>query len=135
MYTESQQTVGLLIIFAVIAATANAQVTEQFFRSFTNLAFCKDSRSSSDYSTPRAAFTTAFRGGYCRGIVEGALRALYFSDTTCIPPGVTQGQAMLVVVKYMEQHPELLHQDLAALAADALHIACACHGSGDTLTR
>jgi|SRR5271170_2702998 len=124
-----------LLIVLVIVSTANAQVTKQDFSGISNLSYCKGPASSLDYSTPGAAFDTLLHSGYCKGIAEGALRALKFSDTTCVPPGVTNGQALLVVVRYMEQHPELLHLDLAVLAADALHTAFACHGSGSDPAR
>jgi hypothetical protein len=38
----------------------------------------------------------------------------------CAPPTVTNGQSRLVVVRYMENHPELLHLPFVKLAFDAI---------------
>jgi len=38
----------------------------------------------------------------------------------CTPVEVTGGQAALMVVKYLEEHPERLHEDGAALVVETL---------------
>jgi hypothetical protein len=45
---------------------------------------------------------------------------------TCLPQGVTTGQALKVLVKYMDDHPEQLHEKTAWVAAKALHEAWPC---------
>jgi hypothetical protein len=132
MYRKTITAVVILITILITSVLNAQEVDKTFYSGYANLAYCKGVKFSPDeISNPAATYDHIFRDGYCKGIVEGALRALRFSATTCIPSGVTQGQALLIVVTYMEKHPALLHLDLAALAADALRIAFACRGSGD----
>jgi hypothetical protein len=68
--------------------------------------------------------------GYCAGLVEGI--ALWVGSSglayACahIPAGVTSGQTVQVVVRYMEQRPNRLHEPFAVLAAQALADAWPC---------
>jgi hypothetical protein len=123
----------VLLISTVIVPIAKAEDTTS---GFANLRYCKaiaERRSSpGDHATLADVYGSGYHDGYCLGVVAGILRALYLSGTVCGPGGhgVTTGQGLLVVVAYMEQHPELLGYDLTDLAADALHRAFACHGSG-----
>jgi hypothetical protein len=50
-------------------------------------------------------------------------------ETLCIPHEVTVAQIQLVVVKYMREHPEKLHQDAGVIAGDALISAFGCKNS------
>jgi hypothetical protein len=62
----------------------------------------------------------------CLGIV-GAIR--YFSDGRfgfCTPDGVTTSQALRIVVKYMDDNPAVLHEDLREITVDALRSAWPC---------
>jgi hypothetical protein len=124
--------VGLLFVI-VISPTAKAQDKSRFESSgFANLEYCK--YSPQHYPKLTAIYETGFHDGYCNGVVSGTLIALGLSHAICLPYGVTNGQALRVVINYMEQHPELLHHDLAELAADASRIAFACDGTGGNLT-
>ncbi len=38
----------------------------------------------------------------------------------CLPPGITNNQAIMVIVKYMKEHPEKLHISASALILVAL---------------
>ena len=38
----------------------------------------------------------------------------------CLPPEVTLGQVRLIVIRYLERHPERLHEHWASLATQAL---------------
>ena len=60
----------------------------------------------------------AFAAGFCMGIVEGALWSLPRTDF-CLPNDATTGQGLKVLVKYIDDHPEELHERTALLAAGA----------------
>ena len=72
--------------------------------------------------------------GFCLGFVQGMsqMNDFYVSNTQkgrilfCTPDGVTSGQAARLVVKYLRDHPELLHEDEFVLAVWALNVAFPC---------
>src|ERR1700730_6130016 len=67
--------------------------------------------------------------GICTGSIATLLniRELLDADATfCPPKTVTADQATRVVVKFLEQAPELLHQDSRALAIVAFQRAWPC---------
>ncbi|WP_422388713.1 Rap1a/Tai family immunity protein [Afipia carboxidovorans] len=69
--------------------------------------------------------------GWC----TGALDALRFvgealpSSRFCPPKSSTINQTAMIVVRYMESHPDTLHQDFKWLAIQALHEAWPCKSS------
>jgi hypothetical protein len=61
------------------------------------------------------------------GICIGAATAtVVVSPKICQPKGVTNGQAVRVVIAYMQQHPERLHEHIAQLAEEAASNAWPC---------
>ncbi len=64
-----------------------------------------------------------FGQGYCTGLVNAAFMAV---KGLCLPEGVTMGQHVRVVYKYLQDHPELLHEQDRVLAAIALFDAYSC---------
>jgi hypothetical protein len=60
--------------------------------------------------------------GFCRGAVEALIATQY-----CPPEGVTIGQAVRVVVQYIDNRPARLNEPFAALAAEALQGAWPCN--------
>ena len=71
-----------------------------------------------------------FRQGLCGGIVQ---TILYFGRTSfnvCIPEGVTMGQAIRVVVAYIDQRPERLHDRFETLALEVLQQSWPCQKVG-----
>jgi hypothetical protein len=57
-----------------------------------------------------------FETGYCIGYISGVAGALgRIPFGYCPSSGVTRGQLMRVVIKYLQEHPEELHGDAAAL--------------------
>jgi hypothetical protein len=89
-----------------------------------------------EQAAKRGTFTTA-QWGRCLGLIEGAsilltLRKDGIVETTIdalcadIPPGVEKEQAMRVVVRYADQHPNQIRRSLLLLAVDALHEAWPC---------
>jgi hypothetical protein len=76
-------------------------------------------------------------GGLCRGYIRGLIDAqsVFASDVkhppswelvSCIAPDVTNAQTIEVVVKFLDNHPELLHQPAAVLVMQSLHEAFPC---------
>jgi hypothetical protein len=59
----------------------------------------------------------------CVGLVEGLA---YARPGICTPPNVTRGQAVRVVVKYIDDRPQRLHEDFRELALEALRAAWPC---------
>jgi hypothetical protein len=64
----------------------------------------------------------AMKQGRCVGLVDG----LSYTGNFCQPKGVTTGQAVAVVVKYIEARPERMHEDFGILALEALTAAWPC---------
>ena len=64
--------------------------------------------------------------GFCSGIVEGTMWSLPGWGVVCLPKGVTTGQGLKVLIKYMEDHPEELHDRTAELAFRAFVKAWPC---------
>ncbi|MGM4999241.1 Rap1a/Tai family immunity protein [Tardiphaga sp. 538_B7_N1_4] len=67
--------------------------------------------------------------GKCNGIVSTIMfygQNLPQRAQVCFPKGSTLGQAMRIVIRYLETHPENLHLDLRNLAATALHEVWPC---------
>jgi len=64
--------------------------------------------------------------GFCSGIVEGTMWSLQIAKLVCLPNGMTLGQGLKVLVKYMDDHPEELHEKTAELAARAFVKAWPC---------
>jgi len=44
----------------------------------------------------------------------------------CHPPQATDGQAMLVVIQYIDAHPARLHESFTLLAIEAMQHAWPC---------
>ena len=73
--------------------------------------------------TPSTAAADAFARGQCLGIVD-TIAAL--TADVCHPPGVTSGQAVSVVVKYIDDRPARMHENFRVLA---LRTAWPCLGT------
>jgi hypothetical protein len=84
-----------------------------------------------------------FMSGACLGVVSTLMDKLSPTDPfmrallpqpqpqpqpqlVCIPDGVTNRQAVAVVVKFLDDHPNQLHQRFIVLAQDALYEAWPC---------
>lgn len=67
-----------------------------------------------------------FRAGQCLGAVTVLQTWLKGVRATCMPPTATVRQIIRVVVKYMQDHPERLHEDVLNLAGPAIHKAWPC---------
>lgn len=86
-----------------------------------------------------AALTTGemFQGGVCAGYIAASMdytRTLFLMGArlACLPQGTTIGQAVRVVVKYLEEHPERLHEGKPVLVSSALGAAFPCSDESKT---
>jgi Rap1a immunity proteins len=75
--------------------------------------------------------------GPYEGVCVGVVRALGNlgmhlpnNINNCRPSGVTTDQMVMVVVQYMENKPQALHENFSVLAAQALHAAWPCTPRG-----
>ncbi len=73
---------------------------------------------------------TAMAANFCSGIVNalsGIGPYLKLPEwQSCVPPSSTGAQTARVVVKFLEEHPERMHEDLRTLALEAFHQAWPC---------
>jgi hypothetical protein len=66
----------------------------------------------------------AYRQGICVGTIDGLLFASV--GKVCLPKDSTLGQAMRVVVAYIDARPARLHEDFRLLSLEALREAFPC---------
>lgn len=89
------------------------------------LAGCKAAHS---YEYPSGIdYVFANQMGICSGVVRAILELKGFL-AICAPEGVSLGQGIRVVVKYMDQRPEVTHGELTLIAVEALQKAWPCGG-------
>ena len=69
--------------------------------------------------------TEIFASMRCAGFVDGLVYGVGGKDF-CRPNGATIGQALAVVVKYIEARPERMHEPFGLLAIEALKAAWPC---------
>jgi hypothetical protein len=77
------------------------------------------------HETQSETLIMAYDEGKCVGIIDGVDEA---ADDVCIPAGVTMGQKVLVVIKYIDERPQRLHERFSKLAYEALKTAWPCKG-------
>lgn len=75
----------------------------------------------------------ALKAGVCIGFIDGWLQLammlkppLVSQELFCPPKGVTNQQVIDIVVKYMNDHPEKLHQPAAQILYDAISDSFPC---------
>ena len=132
--------IGLFAVVAVVALTfaaipkpALALDGNQLLAQCTNLLSVVDQTSKSEKPGE-----SAFQSGSCTGIALGVTHTILVYNLAaepskplaCLPStGIQTGQAVRIIVKYMQEHPEDLHQDAVAIAVVALGQAFPCpHG-------
>jgi hypothetical protein len=84
---------------------------------------CKNSETAFGFDEGKCiAFVIGVENGFEMAyVVQGIQKPI------CLPSGVTNGQAVKVVVKFMKNHPEDLHQPAVSLTLKALIEAFPCH--------
>lgn len=77
----------------------------------------------------RAGLSDSGPLSYAAGLCTGTIATVFILGTrygVCAPTGANVRQAMRIVIKYAEEHPSLLHKELATFSTDALHAAWPC---------
>ena len=106
------------IFTALLSANTHAD-SGAFFDGFTLLKYCQS------YDLNEAGMC----GGYIAGVKDTT--ELWeswegFSSSVCVPDTASIGQLAMVVLKYMEANPELLHNAAQSLVADSYIEAFPC---------
>jgi Rap1a immunity proteins len=107
--------VAILLLALTIPASAEDTNSANYY-----LPGCKgllDNRMTSGVSV--------YQQGRCGGYVASLVYGVGEQDF-CPPKGVSIGQAVAVVVKYIEARPERMHEDFGKLALEALKEAWPC---------
>jgi hypothetical protein len=90
------------------------------------------------YDTNSSSNTELLQTTLCQSLIEGVMTTLAIwraNDEeahlrprlySCIPDGVTIGQATSIFLKYAEAHPEALHRLAGTVIADSLALAYPC---------
>ena len=78
----------------------------------------------------RAFITDSMRNLLEQGVCAGIIQAMFYFGRTrldvCFPDGVKLAQAVRVVIRYIDQRPERMHERFEALALEALQQAWPC---------
>jgi hypothetical protein len=83
----------------------------------------------SDQSDMGKLICVTFLQGLVAGIEAGDGSKQKDPRIWCFPEGATLKQGRLVVEKYMQENPQILHQDAAVVAVSALMLAFPCKTS------
>jgi hypothetical protein len=73
--------------------------------------------------------TPTAESNFCSGVVHAlgyVGRILPPQFQACVPPNSTSRQLARVVVKYMDAHPQRMHEDFKLLTLEAFHDAWPC---------
>jgi hypothetical protein len=106
---------AVAILLVALTMPASAQKTDAGRSANQMLSGCKG-------LLDRNMGVPMFNQGRCIGFIDGLGYGIGF----CQPDGVTSGQAVAVVVKYIEARPERMHEDFGKLAIEALSAAWPC---------
>jgi Rap1a immunity proteins len=109
--------IGIAVVLGLIAQQSAAAQQDTGSADYV-IVGCRDGMSGENRQP--------FRQGLCAGIVQ---TILYFGRTSfnvCTPEAVTMGQAIRVVVAYIDQRPERMHERFETLALEVLQQSWPC---------
>ena len=113
-----------LCIFLFVFSGGSSSVPQQDETSGTwLLGSCQITVKATDDRTFQENDLESFRDGFCRGMIEGVSKA---SPRVCLDD-LTYAQQARIVLKYLQDHPEEIHQRNAILVDKALSKAFPCH--------
>ena len=113
-----------LCIFLFVFSVGSSSVPQQDVTSGTwLLGSCQITVKATDDRTFQENDLESFRDGFCRGMIEGVSKA---SPRVCLYD-VTYAQEVRIVLKYLQDHPEEIHQRNTILVDKALSKAFPCH--------
>ncbi len=105
-------TLGVAVALLLAAGDARAQM-----------------RTGNDFIRSCQQHQTSAREDYGQGICMGFIGGIFYWSGdfgVCAPEGANWGQALRIVVGYMERNPARLHQHFAQLVVEALREAWPC---------
>jgi hypothetical protein len=107
--------IGFSALFLLSVAVSGVSAQEKASANF-RMPGCRDAVASKDTKSP-----------FLEGVCTGAVDALLFAAVDICPPSEgTLGQALRVVVKYIDDRPARLHEDFRMLAVEAMRAAWPC---------
>ena len=109
----------LVIIAAMLLVGASAPDGPSFNTGNEIYATCTSTAQDDFYAC--YGYITGFLGGADAAMLAGGGKL-----TICLPPKVTNGQLHDVLVKWLQDHPDLRHLDGAVLTMTAFHTAFPC---------
>jgi Rap1a immunity proteins len=108
------------LAIALAAATPiHAKAESDLFSGNRWQPFCAAARAGDDS-------IDSFPQGVCVGVVAATERVLTRLKAVCPPSSATHGQNVRIVVRYMQDNPQVTHQDIRDIAVDALRAAWPC---------
>ncbi|MGD0905452.1 MAG: Rap1a/Tai family immunity protein [Terracidiphilus sp.] len=106
---------SLTLLALVLCAVAAFSVDEHYVDDNELLSKCSSTIKFLD--NEKLSSSEMQDAGWCLGYVNGVADGMEMATATgsiaklyCIPEGVTTGQAVRVLVKWLRSHPEKLHQ-------------------------
>lgn len=88
-------------------------------------AFCLQLSLTGNQLKQDALSQGAYSKGYFEGYVLGVLESA--KDRLCVPERVEMGQALEVIEKYLNEHPQELHLPASGLVLKAIQAAWPCN--------
>jgi hypothetical protein len=120
-------TARIILLTLSVGLASGAKAEPDFSSANSQLPACK-AFVNRQYSGDGVSTSLAL--GYCAGVVSGIAFTMDDSGLAkaCahIPDGVTTGQEVQVVIRYLEQRPNRLHEPFKELAIEALANAWPC---------
>ncbi len=73
----------------------------------------------------------AMLGNFCSGVLHGLAGVSQYVTPpewhSCTPPNSDAAQLARVVIRFLDEHPERMHEDFRRLALEAFHQAWPCN--------
>ena|ERR1700733_4824606 len=126
----------LIVLTALFCSMFSASTNAQTTTGADIIAKCKQAAADADNLKPDTV--NRFDAGFCAGFMSGVNEDQLMWQASdkmdhrdhilsyCFPDASTNGQMLRVFVKYLDDHPEELHESAAFLYLKAMHKAFPC---------
>ena len=120
--------VAVLCVLSVFALPARSQDNSTVNMDSGNylIGACQVAIKVEDNPNSLIPASDEFKIGYCAGVSHGVTVAMEVTQQACLPNGVTNGQEVRVVEKYLQDHPAQLNFPGPILAMRAIQKAFPC---------
>jgi Ssp1 endopeptidase immunity protein Rap1a len=118
--------VRALICAAVVLSGSPATAQKVPFENSANALFqgCK-AATQNEKLDPQTATVASYCNGVIYALASVSDRLSNPLERSCVP-AISMGQTMRVVVKFLDDHPERLHENFVQLTLEAFHQAWPC---------